>query len=825
MSEQTTPRLADDWQRTLLTPVVAALATVSAASSLTGVVDGVRWFGFVLLAVLLITATGIVLRGLRVPQLLVGCAQLVGLLVLVVTLFTDSGILGFLPGPGALAELGSVLGAAAEEIRTGLPPVQAETPILCLVVIAIGLVAILVDALAVAAMAPAATGLVLLCVYAVPASLASDMLPWWTFLCGAASFALLLAVEGNHRYRFTRPHGTRTAGARIKASTTPALIACVSILLGLAAGSQITAIGTEGRLPGTGGGNGGGDGGLGIKPFTSLRGLLEDNGDTELFRVRGLADENHYLRTLTLNSYAANEGWEIRNQTMASGSPANGQLPIGNGVSDRGESRTIAIEPVNWLDYWLPVYGQPRELSGVNDNWRYDVTSGTVFAEREQRTRPYRLETQLAEPTAEELRRSETDGAMVDPVYTEADGIDQRVTDLTRRLTANAPTSFDKVTAIWRYFAPANGFTYDTTTAPRADSDALADFLLNGKRGYCEQYASSMAVMLRAAGIPSRVAIGFTAGYGTGSYRSIGSQDAHAWVEVFFEGHGWVTFDPTPLSDGRGYVPEYLRENQDPQTEESPDSPEESSPAPTSEPPEEAAAAPQDPSQGQDQRAAASPTPWLPWTFAAAGLLAIVTTAAAWWFWRRNPEAGRAGLRGYLPLLAGLAWIVLALLGSALISWWLTVPLVLLGIAAAPWAIRRFIRQRRLVALTARPASEQAAAAAWSELLAECMDRGTPIADGVSVRTAARRLSTRYHLDDAGKESLRQLVTSVERAWYAADRQPGPDLAETLTGVLAALHRAEPLPLSARLLPKSVLSMLRANRTKDAGEYAPTPSS
>src|SRR5262249_44962156 len=73
----------------------------------------------------------------------------------------------------------------------------------------------------------------------------------------------------------------------------------------------------------------------------------------------------------------------------------------------------------------------------------------------------------------------------------------------------------------------------------------------------CEQYASAMALLARAAGLPSRVAIGYTAGFQAGDYRSITSQDAHAWVEIFFPGQGWTMFDPTPLTDGRTYTPPY----------------------------------------------------------------------------------------------------------------------------------------------------------------------------------------------------------------------------------------------------------------------------
>jgi len=90
-------------------------------------------------------------------------------------------------------------------------------------------------------------------------------------------------------------------------------------------------------------------------------------------------------------------------------------------------------------------------------------------------------------------------------------------------------------------------------TVPAGDSgDPLVDFL-RLKQGFCEQYATAMAIMLRAVGVPARVAVGFTQGTldPDGSYL-ISSNDAHAWVEVLFNQAGWVQFDPTPLGGGQG---------------------------------------------------------------------------------------------------------------------------------------------------------------------------------------------------------------------------------------------------------------------------------
>src|SRR5262249_55396169 len=134
-----------------------------------------------------------------------------------------------------------------------------------------------------------------------------------------------------------------------------------------------------------------------------------------------------------------------------------------------------------------------------------------------------------------------------------------RVVQLAARLTAGAHTAFDATMVLNRWFTqPTNGFSYDLHTVPGNSGDALVDFLLTGRRGYCEQFASAMAIMLRTLRVPARVAVGFTAGTVTGSSRLITTADAHAWVEAWFPGAGWLPFDPTPLSDGRTVLPTYV---------------------------------------------------------------------------------------------------------------------------------------------------------------------------------------------------------------------------------------------------------------------------
>ena len=100
-----------------------------------------------------------------------------------------------------------------------------------------------------------------------------------------------------------------------------------------------------------------------------------------------------------------------------------------------------------------------------------------------------------------------------------------------------------------QWFRSGGGFTYSTENARGSGMRAIRDFLLENKSGYCEQFATGMALMARIAGIPSRVGIGFLPGQsGKDGQYTVRMHDMHAWPELYFQGTGWVRFEPTPAA-------------------------------------------------------------------------------------------------------------------------------------------------------------------------------------------------------------------------------------------------------------------------------------
>jgi transglutaminase-like putative cysteine protease/type IV secretory pathway VirB3-like protein len=127
--------------------------------------------------------------------------------------------------------------------------------------------------------------------------------------------------------------------------------------------------------------------------------------------------------------------------------------------------------------------------------------------------------------------------------------LDRRIPELARKITASANNPYDKALLMESYLQRNFGYTLNLAGKPGADP--LAQFLFVTKAGHCEYFASAMAVMLRTLNIPSREVNGFLPGEFNdvaGDY-IVRASDAHSWVEAYFPGTGWLTFDPTPAAN------------------------------------------------------------------------------------------------------------------------------------------------------------------------------------------------------------------------------------------------------------------------------------
>ena len=133
------------------------------------------------------------------------------------------------------------------------------------------------------------------------------------------------------------------------------------------------------------------------------------------------------------------------------------------------------------------------------------------------------------------------------------DEVTPRVREQARSIVASdtPPTPLDRAWRIEAWLKDKGNFSYTLDLKSTRGVEPVEDFLFNQKKGHCEYFASSMVVLLRAAGVPARLVTGFHGGEWNevGGWFVVKQSDAHAWVEAFIDGDGWTRFDPTPAAE------------------------------------------------------------------------------------------------------------------------------------------------------------------------------------------------------------------------------------------------------------------------------------
>jgi transglutaminase-like putative cysteine protease len=205
----------------------------------------------------------------------------------------------------------------------------------------------------------------------------------------------------------------------------------------------------------------------------------------------------------------------------------------------------VLMEPIGTNVFFLAPWA--RSVSGDYRMLAADSGGAVYDFDAQRAISRYEADSDIEAPAAAELRTAGQDyPAQVAAMYLRLRELDPRVPRLAAEITASAKNNFDKAVAIENHLRTRYGYTLQL---PRTTvKDPVANFLFERKQGHCEYFASSMAVMLRTLGIPSRVVNGFRSDEFndlTGNY-VVRAKDAHAWVEAYFPGYGWQTFDPTP---------------------------------------------------------------------------------------------------------------------------------------------------------------------------------------------------------------------------------------------------------------------------------------
>ena len=658
---------------------------------------GVTW-----LLILILGGATIAMRRARM-----GSGSVLGFQLLILVLVTFS-LSASIPGRGEpwYWHISALWQAGVEHIRTSSAPMPPNDGVKFILVTVIGLIMIMTDLLVsgigrpVWGIAPPAA------LFLVPAIGLPNDTGAFHFMCIALGYLAILIAEGlNSTARWSR--GLTRDSAEGFGTATPvvwraaAYLGAPALIGVLVLGQALPTL----ALPGFGFGYGsGGNGPLQLTdPTLDIRRNLTQPNDRTVIEYQTDRPGGAYLRLASLPQFTSN-GWSSVQIRLDSGTV----LPVVPGVvGQSAEPRNTTIQVLDFRSQYLPMPYAPREFNAAGD-WRFDANSLIVVNGNDRpealRDLTYSVESIDITPDVEELDKALA-GTPPDSAVTAEVPADlpESLTELTEQVTKDAKTPTQKAAAIQAYLR-SNRFTYSTEPLPGSGYQALENFLIRDRRGYCEQFAAAMAAMARIAGIPSRVSVGFLPGRQNGDLWEVSIRDMHAWPELYFAGFGWVRFEPTPGSV-TGSAPAWTV----PSTSGSGDDP---SADPTSE-----ASGSSDTESGP---ASAPPT------------TTTTPTTEQDQFWT-GPRAVVGGGLGLLMLL----------------------------ILAAPATIRV---RRRTARLSADAPAEEQVESAWAEIRDTIVDYGGGWPEG-SPRSIGLEIGAQ--LDSPESSAMASVATLVERSRYA----------------------------------------------------------
>jgi transglutaminase-like putative cysteine protease len=536
-AEASTQRLSARTARdTWLDHIIIAVAFALLLSGFRSVISGNDWW---ITTVLVATLTGLTCAVLRAVGVrwVAPIAVVVELLALA-WIFVPGTLAGIVPTLDTFRELGNLAVRAQEIIIEEQAPVAAAKAIVLVVASSFGLLVIVADVLLERRRAAAAIGVLLLSVFATPALISGDTPSVWLFVVVAALWLLILRSR-------TAIGGTLAGPQRGPAVVLGAAALAAAVMFPIIS-PDVSAVATSwGKPPPT-------VFGRGINPMLELGQNLRRNGTTTALTYTTGLPQAPYLKVATLRDFTgktwkpgSTERFDIEEGAAA----INPDIKVDKALT------TITIRQLRTT--MLPVPYPMDDVSGLKGRWLRERFGLTMWSpDDDTRGQKYSVTSLDLEPTANQMRALTTTVGMVlkqeSSVPRDMPAIIERTA---RRVTEGATNQYDRVVALQDYLRNDGSFTY-SETAPVADGydgngiDVIATFLKK-KSGYCVHFSSAMAVMARTLGIPSRIAVGYAPGSvvgvkdGQNQYEAT-SDDLHAWTEIYFQGAGWVGFEPTP---------------------------------------------------------------------------------------------------------------------------------------------------------------------------------------------------------------------------------------------------------------------------------------
>ncbi|MFD7325614.1 DUF3488 and DUF4129 domain-containing transglutaminase family protein [Streptomyces sp. NPDC059875] len=759
----------------------AFAATLMAAGALLPLVKPATWIFTA--AILLAVQSGVGVLTRRVPlarPLTVASQAFASLLTLTLVFAREQALLGFLPGPQALGQFAALFRAGADDVGTYAIPAPDTEGIRLMVVGGVLVVGLLVDTIAVTFRSAAPAGLPLLALYSVAAGLSDGGASWLWFLLAATGYLLLLLAESRDRLSqwgrvfggAPRPGSTAASGSgqALAPVRTGRRIGVVAMGIALVVPAALPTL--SGGLFG-GAGDGPGESGKGgtisaVNPLVSLQDNLRQPEDREVLRYRTNATDTSgmYLRLVALDQFDGTS-WKSSVRPIED---VPERLPLPDGLGDQVRRTEVTgnfVASSTYEQKWLPM-PYPAARVEIDGRWRYEPAGRMIVGDDKQNTRGarYTVASLDVRPTAAQLAAAPPAPPKLLSEYTRVpDSLPPDVKSKALEVTRGARNDYERAVKLQDWFATSGGFRYDVEVESGTGVQAISRFL-ERKEGFCVHFSFSMAAMARSLGIPARVAVGFMPGTSqSDGTMSVGIRDAHAWPELYFEGAGWVRFEPTPT---RGSTPDYTRQQ---------------SPTGT-------------PTASAQPEASASAMP----------------TAAPRTSQSCSPQLRRLGDCGQDVAAGGASSD-----GGGVDP--LKVVLIVLAVAVglllplSPLLWRTRVRARRLGS-SGRTAEDAVARtlAAWREIGDTAWDHGVAPDDSQTPRKTAARIVRLGALEGEPANAVHRVARAVEGVLYAPQPHPATGLVDEVALVRSGFATASPRKtrLRALLAPRSAVRVVWA---------------
>ena len=724
--------------------VLGALATLSAIYPMTSLFMETTWLPQAFFVIILVAGLGLLGRGLTRSRGLVVLTQVLVTAYVILARSTGATFALLVPTPATLEAANSLGVQALETINRYSAPAPLNEGITFCLVVLVGLVAIAVDALAATWRSPAAAGLPLLTAYLITAANGDTALALRYFVVPVAVWLVMLHTTARAQFgRWGTANATGDTEVEVAEHDRDALRSFTAGALKLGAIAVVVAVVVPAVIPhfpprylteGLGrSGDGGGEGSVGFNDTLDLSRSLNNQDQTPILTYTTTAFTRAPLRVLA-TSYYSRGLWTVASTT--------GPRPDNPAPLPPQDKRRDYVITVSDNTLAAPRIAAPYPVVAVameGTPWTIDPVTRDVRVGRAVSS--YRVTYADLAPSPPQLREA---GPPDSPDITDDDlTLPDRSRDLVQRwsdeVTRGQTNALDKAIAIQDHLRDTSRYTYtlDLGEPLRDTQGRLLEPIQNfyeTRRGYCVQFATAMIMMARAQGIPARMAIGFLPGQLSGEHYVVRASDAHAWPELYFQGYGWLRFEPTPGARA-GTPPPYAvlgagsgatgggREV----TESGSRGASTGRPVPTT---TEAIAAPVPQQQG-----------FVAWLGALFTLRNVVLVVAV-----------------LVGLLAAFAMPITA----SLLRW---------------RRRRRAVTQRDLIEVE------------WDDLTSHLGDLGIGTPEGVTLRQLRERYVVSGHLDEANATAMRRVTATLEKSRYDRPERTTPQEASLLHDDIRSIRR------------------------------------